>query len=218
MAGMETLGLSSERQPSDNMFQRLFWPTIREQEDVDLIGYQGFWMCFALAVFSALGVFSGGIDSLSALLGAFLFLGGACGVRQRSVIAACLMFLFYLLNTLEVLILAPGLGVFMFVRCVLLALLAANIRATVIAAEWSRRRPSDPDISESRTVTTVGDRIANQMPPIVWPYARWCFIPLAIIAVIGMLILNFALALGHRPPNSAAPTPPSPTYTVQPSN
>jgi len=213
---METLGLSSERQQGDNLFQRLFWPTIREQEDVDLLGYQSFWLCFVLAVFSLLGIFSGSFYAVLALIGAFLYLGGACGVRQRSVTAACLMFALYLLNTLQILILAPGLGFFMLVRFVLLALLGANIRGTILAAKWRSHSQSEVDINETRTATKFGDKIANQMPPVVWPYMKWYFIPLASIAVVGMLVVDIAAAVQPRREIPAQTPPPSATYTVEP--
>ena len=215
---METLGLSSERQQSDNIFQRLFWPTIREQEDVDLIGYQSFWLCFILAVFSLLGVLGGSFSAIFALLGTLLYLGAACGVRQRSVTAACLVFALYLLNALQILIIAPGLGVFMFVRLILLALLAANIRATILAARWASRSPSEIDLSEMRATTTLGDKIANQMPPLLWPYIKWWVIPLVSIAVVAMSFTDIALAVASRRAASTRPTPPSATYSEDPSN
>jgi hypothetical protein len=218
MAGMETLGLSSERQQSDNIFQRLFWPTIREQEDVDLIGYQSFWLCFALAVISLLGILSGGPIALFALLGALLYLGAACGVRQRSATAASLMFALYLLNTLQILILAPGLGLFMFLRFVLLALLASNIRATILAARWANRTPPEIDPYEMRTTSTIGDKIANRMPPLIWPVIKWWALPLLSLAVLAMLITDVALAIRPKQPTSPQSSESPATYTVEPSN
>jgi len=52
MFGMQTLGLSSQPQPTDNLFKRLFWPRIESQYDVDLLGQQGFWVCTIVAVLS----------------------------------------------------------------------------------------------------------------------------------------------------------------------
>jgi hypothetical protein len=52
MFGMETLGLSSQPQPTDNLFKRLFWPRIESHYDVDLLGQQGFWVCSIVAVLS----------------------------------------------------------------------------------------------------------------------------------------------------------------------
>ena len=215
---METLGLSSERQLSDNIFQRLFWPTIREQEDVDLIGYQSFWLCFALAVISFLGVLNGGPTALFALLGALLYVGAACGVRQRSVTAASLIFSLYLLNTVQILILVPGLGLFMFLRFVLLALLASNIRATILAARWEDRTQAETDPYEMRTTSTIGDKIANQMPPLAWPVIKWWALPLLSLAVLAMLITDVSLGIRTWQLTHVQSPPPSATYTVEPSN
>ena len=90
---MQTLGLSSQPQPTDNLFKRLFWPAIESQYDVDLIGQQGFWVCTVIAVLS-LGMMTLLHMPLTGLFTAVVLFLGGCGVRQRSVAAAGLVSLF----------------------------------------------------------------------------------------------------------------------------
>src|ERR1700691_5952777 len=94
---MQTLGLSSKPQPADNIFKRLFWPAIESQYDVDLLGQQGFWICTVVAVLSLVLTAILGTPISGAFTALVFFLGG-CGVRQRSVAAAALVFCLYLVN------------------------------------------------------------------------------------------------------------------------
>jgi hypothetical protein len=192
---MQTLGLSSAPQPTDNLFKRLLWPQIANGYDVDLIGQQGFWLCFVVAVLSIIGLSATGQPILGLLVGATYLLGGF-GVRQSDVAAASLIFLSYLLGritAIESMYLGfpggnPLIGI------VATMLLFANVRATVLVKRW-KNAEAPVDVSEmpERATNTLGDKIANVLPEMFWPYARYPFFVLAaivtvvqILAMIGM--------------------------------
>src|SRR5579862_4024851 len=124
---MQTLGLSSKPQPTDNLFKRLFWPSIESQYDVDLLGQQGFWVCTIVAAVSlAIMVMLG--TPIIGLFSALAFFLGECGVRQRSVVAATMVFALYLVNWVSGFII--GTVGNPLVPLVILMLLFANVRAT----------------------------------------------------------------------------------------
>src|SRR5258708_14698700 len=92
---METLGLTPSRK-ADSMWRNLLWPTIRTEVDVDQVGRQGFWLCVILAAFRLVFNLIAGVYIFSIGDVVFFVLGGI-GVRQRSRVAAVVMFGVYLL-------------------------------------------------------------------------------------------------------------------------
>jgi hypothetical protein len=183
---MQTLGLSSKPQPTDNIFKRLFWPTIESQYDVDLLGQQGFWVCTAVAVLSLVLLIFLSMP-ISGLITAVIFFLGGCGVRERSIAASVLVFLLYSWN----LIASAILGAFgnPLLQSVVLMLLLANVRATILSRRWVAQ-PTEVDGNElpERSQTSLMERFANQLPVKVWPISRYLFFPLATI----MLLLSIA--------------------------
>lgn len=179
---MQTLGLASKPQPTDNLFKRLFWPAIESQYDVDLLGQQGFWVCTVVAIVSFAVMAILGTPITGAFSALVFFLGG-CGVRQRSVAASALVFCVYLINFVGgILIGSFGNPL---IQAVILMLLFANIRATVLSRRWMSQ-PVDPIDQElpERSITTIADRFANKLPVTLWPKTRYVFFPLA-----GVLLL-----------------------------
>jgi hypothetical protein len=207
---MQTLGLSSKPQPADNLFKRLFWPAIESQYDVDLLGQQGFWVCTIVAVLSLVIMAILGTPIAGAFTALVFFLGG-CGVRQRSVAAAALVFSLYLVNFVG------GIAVGSFgnplIQLVVLMLLFANVRATVLSRRWMAQ-PTDSLDQElpERSMETVTDRFANRLPVALWSRCRYVFFPLAGI----LLLLTIAgVVVMKRQAAAKAVTPEGLTTTLQ---
>src|SRR4051794_18492006 len=122
---MQILGLSPSRPRTEGRLKALFWPTIRNDGDVDYITEQAFWICTIVAAFTL--IFS--IFMRSLVLGGFeclfYFLAGA-GARQRSRAAAISAFAAYLLGGF-VIQKYTGYG-FNAGRMIFLALLLSNVR------------------------------------------------------------------------------------------
>lgn len=188
---MQTLGLSSAPQPTDGMFKRLFWPEIANEYDVDLVGQQGFWICFAVAVLSAIFSFVTGHPILGVFIGLTYYLGGL-GVRQRNTAAAILVFLCYLLDrvvSVESIILGlPG-GGNPLLGLVATMLLFANVRATFLSRSWNTAgSPTEVTEMPERTTSSLGDKLSNVMPEKLWPAGRFVFFPLAAILLLVSLL------------------------------
>lgn len=173
---METLGLSGSAERSEGRLKSLFWPSIQNGTDVDYLGAQGYWVCTIIAILSFVLLVIGGqpITGVAVLL--FYYVGGV-GVRERSRYAALVVFLMYLLDTF----LAPGV-----IRIILSALMLSNLRATWIAASW---RPESEDAAlPLRLNETFTDKLADQLPPWLWPKARIAYY----IYSVGFLLLVLA--------------------------
>jgi hypothetical protein len=127
---MQTLGLSSKSQSTDNLFKRLFWPAIESQYDVDLLGQQGFWVCTIVAVLSLVLMIVFGTP-ITGIFTALVFFLGGCGVRQRSVAASATVFALYLINWAGGVVLGSVGNPL--VPLVILMLLFANVRATILS-------------------------------------------------------------------------------------
>jgi len=188
---MQTLGLSSAPQPTDGLFKRLFWPEIANQYDVDLVGQQGLWICFAVAVFSMAFTLFTGHAFVGVLIGVTFSLGGL-GVRQRDTGAAVFVFLCYLLDRiLSVESMALGLsgGGNPFLGIVATALLFANVRATFLSRRWEATA-SPADLSElpERSTTSFADKLTNVLPEKLWPWTQYLFFPLAAIFILITLL------------------------------
>ena len=185
---METLGLSSPVERSENRLKTLFWPAVKSGTDVDYLGTQGYWVCTFVAVVSF--VFSVRSPVLATILLLFFYLGGV-GVRERDVYAAAMVFAFYAVDTLVstfFLFFSSPWGLIV-VRFFITALLFANIRATWIASKWqvdSEQAALPPRLSE-----TFADKLADQLPAKIWPKAR---IPYYIFGVLMLFITTLGLA------------------------
>ena len=201
---MSTLGLSGDPDTSDGLLKSLFWPTIQNAQDADLASARGFWICFALAFISAPMSSSGttisvGFEFANYLdLAIFLFYFlGAAGVRQASLVASASMFFTYVFSSGLYLWLSPT--HFSFIRFVGVGLLLANLRAAILIRKWQQdpeRRDELEDLAD-RSSFTWTDRIANQLPCKLWPWARFAFYPLAIF-LVSLECYQFALMMvGH---------------------
>jgi hypothetical protein len=187
---MQTLGLSSAPQPTDGLFKRLLWPEIANQYDVDLVGRQGLWICFAVAVLSMTFTLFSGHEVVGVLIGATFFLGGL-GVRQRDTAAAVFVFLCYLLDrilTLESMALGLGGGGNPFLGIVATMLLFANVRATSLSRRWEAASPADASEFPERSTTSLADKLANVLPEKLWPWTQYVFFPLAAIFILITLL------------------------------
>jgi len=96
---MQTLGLSDSTPRTEGRFKNLFWPTIRNEVDVDYLGRQGFWVCFSVAAFTLIFNLFNGFFVAGIFEALFFFLGGV-GVRSRSRFAAVVVFSAYFLSSL----------------------------------------------------------------------------------------------------------------------
>jgi hypothetical protein len=209
---MQTLGLSSQPQPADNLFKRLFWPSIESQYDVDLLGQQGFWVCTVVAVLSLVVMVVLGMPVSGAFTALVFFLGG-CGVRQRSVAAAALVFCLYLVNF------AGGVAIGSFgnplIQGVVLMLLFANVRATVLSRRWMAQPvdPADQELPE-RSMMTIADRFANKLPVTIWHKTRYVFFPLAgilfLLTIAGVVIMKRQAAVKATPQDITTTPEPTP--------
>lgn len=203
---MQTLGLSSAPQPTDNLFKRLLWPEIANGYDLDLVSQQGFWLCFVVAAFSAVMLAVTGHPIMALLVGCTYFLGGT-GVRQRSVAAAILIFACYIIDraaTIEAMFLGiPG-GGNPIVGIVAVMLLFANVRATFLARRWQRlETPAEISEMPERMTSSFSDKLANTLPEKLWPVGRYVFYPLAgillALLILGMIGLPIAKARQATP-------------------
>ena len=193
---MQTLDLSIALQPTDGLLKRLFWPTIRNRRDVDLIGRQGFWVCFVVAFVWTVGSFFTAHPSLGLLVGITYFFA-AFGIREQSIAAAVLAFLCLFLDrvaSLEALLLGVPGGGNPKVGIVAMVLLFLNIRATILSRQWLSRKAS-PEIREQpeRPAASFTDKLVNQWPHILWPRTRYVFYPLAAIVILTSISAFFGL-------------------------
>jgi hypothetical protein len=157
---METLGLSGSTPPSDGRLKSLFW-ALHATTDVDYLGTQGYWVCTFIAVLSLVVLVATG-QTLAGLCAFLLLYLGGVGVRERSRYAAAIVFLFYATDAI-----VSGVSV---LRVLFAALLLSNLRATWIAAQW--KPESDQAASAPRLSETLGDKLADQLPPWLWPQVR----------------------------------------------
>ena len=182
---MQLLGLAESTPKTESRWRALFWPTIRNETDLDQITRQGFWICFAAAVFAIVGSLSPG-QLIGVVEGAYFLLAGF-GVRQRSRISAGAAFSSYLLAGFVMQrYTGAGFGV---LRILLQVLLFANVRGIWLAARW----PAD---SEARFISqplndTLGDKVTNLLPALLWPKLRYVFYVLAVLENAALLFLLF---------------------------
>lgn len=185
---MQTLGLSDSTPRIESRLKSLFWPTIRNDGDLDYLTEQGFWICVVVAVVTELVSFFTGHPFLTAFDAIFFFLAGV-GVRMRSRAAAVLAFAVYFLG--GVALQKAGAQGFSIVRIIFLALLLANVRGMWLSASWPKSESEPPPV---RLNETWRDKLSDQLPPVLWPKARWLFYVLAALEVVALLLQFFPIA------------------------
>lgn len=188
---MQTLGLSDSTPRTENRLKSLFWPSIQTADDVDYLGAQGYWVCTIVAVLSL--VVSILADHPIAGVFAFLlyYLGGV-GVREHSLYASVVVFIFFLAD-LVVNAIAAGPSVW---RILLTALLLANLRATWIASGW---KPDSPEAAQPpRFGDTWTDRFVDRLPMWLWPKVRVLYYVFSICFFV-LIAVGLAMVALRRP-------------------
>jgi len=170
---MQTLGLSESTPRTESRWRALLWPTIRNQWDLDYVTRQGFWVCFVLATMTLVVNMAAGFVFDGLFEAGFYYLA-AMGVRERSRSAGIAAFTAYLLSGFVMY--RFGQNGFSILRIVFLALLLANVRGNLQAAGW--KGDADEGTPE-RLNDTFGDKLADQMPRVVWPKGKYLFFVLA---------------------------------------
>jgi hypothetical protein len=201
---MSTLGLSGSPDKSDGLWRSLFWPTIENALDADLAASRGFWVCMILAFVSAPTSLSGTSISVGVEIGSHLELAiflfyflGAIGVRQSSLVASASMFATYFFSSM--LYFWLSLTHFSFIRLVGIGLLLANLRAAILIHRWRSNPARHEELEDmrDRSTSTWTDKIANRMPMVIWPWARFVFYLLAPL-LLSLECYELAIILMHR--------------------
>ena len=183
---MQTLGIGAPESPSDSRLKTLFWPSVRNDVDVDYLTTQGFWLCvFVGSMTLVVGFFSG---NYSVAFDAVFFYLGGIGVRQRSIVAAVSVLVVYALSTFVGMAASyAGGGSGSVVRVFATALLLSNVRAVWLASKWRKSGMAD----ESPPVFELSfmDKISDVMPARVWRWSRFPFYVFAFLEVAALLSL-----------------------------
>jgi hypothetical protein len=187
---MQLLGLSDSTPKTEGRLKSLFWPTIRNEVDLDVVTTQGFWICALVGAFTLVfALMSRGAlaKTVGVLEAAFYFLAGL-GARMRSRMAAGAAFAAYLLGGI-VLQKYTGQG-FGIPRLIFLALLLANVRGIWLSATWivAVREESPVRLNE-----TWRDKLSDQLPTLVWPKAKFLFYVVALVEFAVLLLELFPL-------------------------
>jgi hypothetical protein len=219
IGAMQSLNLSGETKKSDGRLKSLFWPTVENAWDVDYLGQQGFWLCFAIAAINLALILmtafafhnTAGRITVMILGGIifFVFVVGGMGVRESSWPAAAMVFTLYILNQL-------GSGTAPGVLSIIIAgVLLSNVRATFLASRW---KPADENEDRPmRFNETLRDKLVDQLPPKLWPVLKFPFFVTSSF-VLAFLIYVSAMLLLHKPAASQMDenVTPSTTVTVDP--
>jgi hypothetical protein len=126
----------------------------------------------------------------------FFYLG-AVGVREHSRVAAAVMFISYVIDTLASFKLLEGSPGMIVLRVIITALLLSNLRASWIAAHW--QSTSDQASMRLRLSDTLLDRFANRWPSWVWPKTRVVdyILSIGVLLVVGQGLAVIALLLSR---------------------
>ncbi len=197
VAAMSTLGISGTPDESEGVIRGLFWPSVRNGYDADMIAARGFWLCLLIAVVTFLMLIL--CQPISALVYCLFFVLGANGIRQGSFAAAAGVFSVYFLDSIAaaaVSVLSVG-----FVRVVFIALLLSNLRAAILVKRWTALHSGKDasDFAPARLNETWRDRLADQLPARIWPWCRAVFYLLCTV-LIPLELLAIVLAAMHRFP------------------
>jgi hypothetical protein len=74
-------------------------------------------------------------------------------------------------------------------RIIFLALLFANIRGNWLSSRWAQDEELDPPLRLSQT---IGDKLSDQIPKLMWPKTRIVFYVVAGIEITLLLVSLFA--------------------------
>ncbi len=181
---MSTLGLSGEPIQKNNRFKSLLWPEIHTASDIDTLHAQGFWICQFIAFMSAIFLILTSHFVLASIVFGFFFLG-SMGVREGSLSAIAVVFSAYFLDGLAILRIF---NFFSIVRLIVIALLLANWRGTILAQRWKKRQTPESLILPARFSENWRDRYCDQLPRIAWPRVKYIFYLLAFIVIFAELI------------------------------
>ena len=165
---MQSLGLSDSTPRQQGRLKSLFWPSIRNDYDVDYLTRQGFWLCILVAALTFLVSIATGQVRLVLFDVAFYVVCGI-GIRVSSRTAAVAAFLAYFLTGVVMVKLmgAQGFGI---VRIICLGLLLSNVRGTLLAAQWAVSKTEPPPTPRSGTFV---EWFTDVMPRKVWPIGQF---------------------------------------------
>ena len=178
---------------------------------MNLLGQQGFWICVAVAVFSAIFLIFTGHPILAAVTFVFYALGGF-GLREGSVAASARVFAAWILDQIAAIVTHQGgFGV---VQLVIAAILLANLRGTVAAAGWKKQAQlGETEIEPMRFSETLVDKFRDQLPRRTWPTLRFVFYVLA-VGFIAIELLGVVTSYLH-PQKEPPQTPPDAVVSAQ---
>jgi len=201
---MSTLGLSGPPQQEEGLVKRLLWPSVRNSHDVNLLGQQGFWICEAVAVLSAVVLIFTGHPILAVVAFVFYALGGF-GLREGSIAAAALVFAAWTCDQIAAIV--THRGGFGIVDLVVAAILLANLRGTVMAAGWKKQaQPGEDDVEPMRFSETLVDKFRDQWPRRTWPALQYVFYVFA-VGFVAIELMGAVVLIVHPPQRTPGPTP-----------
>lgn len=176
---MQILGLADSTPKPEPRAKTLLWPTVRNETDVDQVARQGFWLCFGIAILTLIvAAFQGpAVFIIEIFEASFFFLSGV-GIRMRSRFAAIAAFSVYFAASFF----SSGFGI---LRIVGVALLLANVRGTWLSARWRSSQTEPPPVPLN---TTIGDKLADRLPIVIWPWARFVYYAAAATEIILVIV------------------------------
>jgi hypothetical protein len=192
---MPLLGLTSAPEESEGVLKSLFWPSVRNVHDAELMATRGFWICLILGVETVLLMVWR--HPISASFYGLFYIMGAMGVRQGSLAASIGVFTIYCLEAIFAAITPAGhIG---FVQVVIVGILAANLRAASQVHRWqSHAEVTDAlDFAPERMNETWRDKLVDQSPRVIWPWGRVVFYGLFPVFLI-LEFLGFWVEMAHR--------------------
>ena len=194
---MSTLGLSGPPSSNDSLLKRLFWPSIGDAADADMLGQQGFWICLIVSLLTIITTSLQGHWLLGLYSGVFFFIGGI-GIREHDVIAAIAVTVIYWMNIVDAILIRQFPGFLVFIAG---AVLTANIRGCIVASQSARI--DDPDAMPTRFNETWRDKIVDQLPARIWPRIRIAFYVLAAMTLL--LVTAGSVAILIKEPRVVQP-------------
>jgi hypothetical protein len=192
---MPLLGLTSAPEEPEGVLRSLFWPSVRNVPDADLMAARGFWICLLIGVVTALLL--AWRQPISAVCYGLFYILGAMGVRQGSLTASVGVFTIYCVETIFAAITTAGrIG---FLQVVIVSILAANLRAAWLVHRWKAHAENTDalDLAPERMNETWRDKLVDQAPQVIWPWGRAVFYGLFPLFVL-LEIAGFWAMMAHR--------------------